>query len=394
MMSKFATVVLALALAAGSAFTAPQLRSKVSRRTRPVAMALEDFKEELVKTANTIAAPGKGILACDESTKTVGARLESIGLENVEDNRRAWRGLLFTTPDLGKYVSGAILFEETLFQDHADGDSMVTKLNKAGIIPGIKVDTGLHPLPGGGPKETVCTGLDGLPERCEKYYAQGARFAKWRTALRIDVENGCPTNLAITEAAWGLARYARICQDAGLVPIVEPEILMDGAHSIETTAAVQEKVVAAVYKACNDCGVYLEGSLLKPSMTVAGIDPPAASPEEVAKYTIQTLERTVPSSVPGITFLSGGLSEEDSSIFLNTMNQQKRKGPWSMTFSFSRAMQSSTLKQWAGKEENLEKAQTQLCARAQANSEAQQGIYVPGSQPSDFESLYVKNYQY
>merc|ERR1740138_1976101 len=344
---------------------------------------------ELAATANTIAAKGKGILACDESTKTVGARLESIGMENTEDNRRDWRGLLFTTKGLGEYVSGAILFEETLFQTHADGDSMVTKLKAEGIIPGIKVDTGLFPLEGGKNGETVCTGLDGLGARCAKYYEQGARFAKWRTALRIDVDKGMPSNLAVAEAAWGLARYARICQENGLCPIVEPEILMDGSHDIQTTAAVQERVIAAVYKACNDNGVYLEGSLLKPSMTVAGIDTAAESPENVAKYTIQTLERVVPSSVPGITFLSGGLSEEDASIFLNTMNSQPRKGPWSMTFSFSRAMQSSTLKQWAGKPENVETAQKQLLARAQANSEANQGIYKPGSQPSDQESLYV-----
>ena len=262
------------------------------------------------------------------------------------------------------------------------------------------------------------------------------------------------------EAAWGLARYARITQEAGLCPIVEPEILMDGDHDIATTAAVQERVIAAVYKACNDNGVYLEGSLLKPSMTVPGVDCKTKSdPEEVAKYTIQTLERTVPASVPGVTFLSGGLSEEDASIFLNTMNQQKRVGPWSLTFSYSRAMQSSTLKKWgtyiihacihfvrfgrsffpvqnqptvhhfthpligsfmqsinrsidqsinrrcrqsinpstinpAGKPDNVKAAQDQLIARAIANSEANLGKYVPGSQPSDQESLYVKNYQY
>ena len=231
--------------------------------------------------------------------------------------------------------------------------------------------------------------------RSKSYYEQGARFCKWRTALRIDAETGAPSNLAVQEAAWGLARYARITQEAGLCPIVEPEILMDGDHDIATTAAVQERVIAAVYKACNDNGVYLEGSLLKPSMTVPGVEcKEKSSPEEVAKYTIQTLERVVPASVPGITFLSGGLSEEDASIFLNTMNQQDRVGPWSMTFSYSRAMQSSTLKKWMGKKENVKAAQDQLLARAIANSEANQGKYVPGSQPSDQESLYVKNYQY
>lgn len=266
-------------------------------------------------------------------------------------------------------------------------------LQANGIIPGIKVDAGLKPLPGGLPGEQVCTGLDGLPERCASYYARGARFAKWRTALKI--QPGGPSNLAVQEAAWGLARYARICQDAGLVPIVEPEILMDGAHDVETTAVVQEAVLAAVYKACSDNGVYLEGSLLKPSMTVPGVEcDDRASPEKVAEMTIRVLERTVPSSVPGVTFLSGGLSEEDASIFLNTMNSVERKGPWSLTFSFSRAMQSSCLKTYAGKEENIPAAQKCLIARAQANSEANLGKYVPGSQPSDQESLYVKNYVY
>eukprot|EP00621_Florenciella_sp_RCC1693_P013687 CAMPEP_0182533450 /NCGR_PEP_ID=MMETSP1323-20130603/13684_1 /TAXON_ID=236787 /ORGANISM="Florenciella parvula, Strain RCC1693" /LENGTH=389 /DNA_ID=CAMNT_0024743329 /DNA_START=43 /DNA_END=1212 /DNA_ORIENTATION=+ len=387
----FSKVILVLAMIAGADAFVSSRRAPVRGRAT---MALADYKDELAKTASTIAAKGKGILACDESTKTVGARLESIGMENTEENRRDWRGLLFTTEGLGEYISGAILFEETLFQTHADGDTQVEKLNKAGIIPGIKVDTGLFPLEGGIKGETVCTGLDGLGARCAKYYERGARFAKWRTALRIDVDKGMPSNLAVAEAAWGLARYARICQENGLCPIVEPEILMDGSHPIEVTAEVQERVIAAVYKACHDNGVYLEGSLLKPSMTVAGIDTAAESPERVAEYTIQTLERTVPSSVPGITFLSGGLSEEDASIFLNTMNQRERKGPWSVTFSFSRAMQSSTLKYWGGKPENVEKAQAQLLARARANSEAQHGIYKPGSQPSDQASLYVKNYQY
>lgn len=391
-----ASITAALLLSPASAFSAlsrPQHNGKTLLRA-----SLDDFKDELKATANAIAAPGKGILACDESTGTVGARLESIGLENTEDARKTWRGLLFSTPDLGKYVSGAILYEETLFQDHPSGKTHVEVLQDNGIIPGIKVDAGLKPLPGGLAGEQVCTGLDGLPERCDSYYARGARFAKWRTALKI--QDGGPSALAVQEAAWGLARYARICQDSGLVPIVEPEILMDGDHDIETTAKVQEAVLAAVYKACSDNGVYLEGSLLKPSMTVPGVDcKDRATPEKVAEMTIQTLERTVPASVPGVTFLSGGLAEEDASIFLNTMNsganaKGTRKGPWSLTFSFSRAMQSSCLKQYAGKPDNIPAAQACLAARAQANSEANLGSYVPGSQPSDQESLYVKDYVY
>lgn len=267
-------------------------------------------------------------------------------------------------------------------------------LKKQGIFPGIKVDMGLQPLPGADPVETWCTGLDGLKERAAAYYAQGARFAKWRAVLQI-TSDGCPTALSIQENAWGLARYARAVQESGLVPIVEPEILMDGDHNIEKTAAVQEKVLAAVYKALSDNNVFLEGSLLKPSMTVPGAEcTEPVTKEKISEYTIRTLERCVPSSVPGITFLSGGLSEEEASIYLNTMNSIPRKGPWSVTFSYGRALQQSTLKAWKGKAENVEAAQKALLARAQANSEASMGKYVAGSQPSDDVTLFVKGYKY
>eukprot|EP00981_Chlorochromonas_danica_P009661 scaffold2798_cov160-Ochromonas_danica.AAC.30 len=356
-------------------------------------MALADYREELGRTAAAIAAPGKGILAVDESTKTIGKRLQSIGIENTEDNRRAYRGLLFSAPGLGKYVSGAILYEETLFQNDIHGKPFVNVLKDNGIFPGIKVDTGLQPLPGADPIETWCTGLDGLKERAANYYAQGARFAKWRAVLQITEH--CPTPLAIQENAWGLARYARAVQESGLVPIVEPEILMDGNHNIERTAAVQEKVLAAVYKALSDNGVFLAGSLLKPSMTCPGAEcTEPVTKEKIAEYTIRTLERTVPVSVPGVTFLSGGLSEEEASVYLNTMNQIKRKGPWSLTFSYGRALQQSCLKAWKGKPENVPAAQAALLARAQANSEANLGKYVPGSQPSADGTLFVKGYKY
>lgn len=357
--------------------------------------SLAKYADELQATAKQLVRPGRGLLACDESTGTVGARLESIGMENVEENRRDWRELLFRAPKLGDYVSGAILFEETLYQDAADGTPFTNLLKTAGIVPGIKVDSGLKPLVGGVEGETWCSGLDGLYDKCVLHYARGARFAKWRTALRIDVAKGCPTDYAIDEAAHGLSRYARICQEAGLVPIVEPEILIDGTHDIETTARVQERVVSVTYQKLKECGVLLEGTLLKPSMTVAGVDcPDKPTPADVARLTVQTLERAVPAAVPGITFLSGGLSEEDSSIFLNSINSVDRVGPWALTFSFSRANQSSALKAWDGKKENVEAAQKALLARAQANSEASKGEYVAGSQPSNFESLYVKNYVY
>jgi len=367
-------------------------RSRVS--TTSLGMALADYKEEMAATAAKIAGKGKGILAVDESTKTIGKRLQGIGVENTEENRQAYRGLLFSAPGLGNYISGAILYEETLFQSDANGKPFVKTLQENGVFPGIKVDTGLQPLPGGHEIETWCTGLDGLVERAAAYYKQGARFAKWRAVLQITAD-GCPTPTALQENAWGLARYARACQESGLVPIVEPEILMDGDHNIETTAKVQEKVLSTVYKALSDNGVFLEGTLLKPSMTVPGAEcTEPVSKEKIAEYTIRTLERTVPPAVPGITFLSGGLSEEEASIYLNCMNSVPRKGPWSVTFSYGRALQQSTLKAWQGKSENIAAAQSALLARAQANSEAQQGIYVAGSQPSADGTLFVKGYKY
>ena len=211
-------------------------------------MTLDYYKVQLKKTAEQLSEKGKGILAVDESTKTIGKRLFDINVENTEENRQAYRGMLFTTPDLGKSISGAILFEETLYQNHSDGESMVDKLIKQGIIPGIKVDKGLKPLPGALEHETYCSGLDGLTERASDYYVRGARFAKWRAVLQITKDG--PSDLAIQENAWGLARYARSVQEAGLVPIVEPEILMDGDHSIETTSKIQEHVITEVYKAC------------------------------------------------------------------------------------------------------------------------------------------------
>jgi fructose-bisphosphate aldolase class I len=354
-----------------------------------------EYATELRATAAAMVQPGKGLLACDESTGTVGKRLEANGMENIEDNRRIWRNLLFTTEGIGEFISGAILFEETLFQSDPDGKPFVDVLNGNGIIPGIKVDTGLKPLLGGAAGENWCTGLDNLAERCAGYYKQGARFAKWRTALKIDLNTGCPTDLAIDVAAQDLARYARICQENGLVPIVEPEILLDGAHKLETTAQIQERVLTTVYAKLQDNGVLLEGSLLKPSMTVPGVEcEDKSDPATIAKMTVQTLDRCLPPAMPGVTFLSGGISEEDSSIYLNEINKLDRKGAFALTFSYSRALQSSCIKIWGGKDENYKAAQDQLLARAKANSEASLGKYVPGSQPSIEESLFVKNYAY
>merc|ERR1719331_526475 len=353
--------MLYLVAAATNAFSPGVVRSPVTPGGAVVTMATPNaapvyngkYATELVATATAMVQAGKGLLACDESTGTVGTRLEANGMENIEPNRMKWRNLLFTTEGISEYISGAILFEETLFQSDPAGKPFVDVLKGNGIIPGIKVDTGLKPLAGGGSIEKWCTGLDNLSDRCAGYYAQGARFAKWRTALQIDVEAGCPTDLAIDVAAQDLARYARICQENGLVPIVEPEILIDGTHDIITTARVQERVLSEVYMKLQDNGVLLEGSLLKPSMTVPGVEcPDKSDPATIAKMTVQTLDRCLPPAMPGVTFLSGGISEEDSSIYLNEINKLDRKGAFALTFSFSRAMQSSCLKKWGGKPEN------------------------------------------
>ncbi|SBO42124.1 class I fructose-bisphosphate aldolase [Cyanobium sp. NIES-981] len=360
-------------------------------------MTLESFREELASTACALAAQGKGLLAADESTGTVGKRFAAIGVENTEEHRRAYRSLLATAPGIDDHISGVILYEETLFQDSMDaggqdGPPIVELFQERGIVPGIKVDRGVEPLPGGLPGESWCTGLKGLQERAARYYARGARFAKWRAVLRITPE-GSPSELCVRENAWGLARYARTVQEEGLVPIVEPEILMDGDHDIETTAAVQEWVLRTVYRALSHNGVFLEGSLLKPSMTLPGMgcaEPP--SPDLAAEFTLRTLQRTVPVSVPAILFLSGGLSEEEASVFLNGINRAITPAPWHLGFSYGRALQQSCLRHWAG--HDVAAGQEALLARARANGQAAQGFYVAGSEPSDGTPLFEANYSY
>ncbi|PRW59176.1 fructose-1,6-bisphosphate aldolase [Chlorella sorokiniana] len=346
------------------------------------AAAANPYAEELKATAKYIATRGKGILASDESNATTGKRLESVGVENTEDNRRDWRQLLYTAPGLGQYISGAIMFEETLYQKARDGTPFVDVLGSAGIKCGVKVDTGLQVLPGTD-GETSTQGLDNLQARCEAYYKQGARFAKWRAVLKISEGSG-PSSQAILENAHGLARYAQIAQAAGLVPIVEPEVTLGpGAYSIEETAYWSERVYSHVMRLLNEYDVMLEGILLKPNMCLPGLDAPPASPADVAKYTTRTMLRTIPASVPGIHFLSGGMSEEESTLNLQALQEACPNAPWSLTFSYGRALQASTLKTWAGKEENWDAAQQILVALAKANSEAQLGQFkgphpVPG----------------
>jgi len=358
--------------------------------------SLGPFEAELIATARAIAAPGKGILAADESTGTIGQRFEKIGVENSEENRRKYRQLLFHTKDIEKFISGVILFEETLYQKNDDGAMFVDVMKSKGIIPGIKVDKGIKPLAGTN-GECVTQGIDDLDARCAKYYAQGARFAKWRAVLHIkDTIGATPSHVAIEENAQTLARYASICQSNGLVPIVEPEVLMDGDFSIEVAAAMTERVIAACYKALSDHHVMLEGTLLKPNMVRSGSDAAVqASMSDVALATVRVLQHTVPPAVPGITFLSGGMSEEDASLALNLINNAPGPRPWSLTFSYGRALQQSCLKAWMGKDENIPAAQNVLYQRAEANSLATQGQYTGGvGGGAANASTFVKGYVY
>ncbi|KAG0449337.1 hypothetical protein HPP92_027356, partial [Vanilla planifolia] len=338
----------------------------------------------------SISSPGRGILAIDESNATCGKRLASIGLDNTETNRQAYRQLLLTTPGLGEYISGAILFEETLYQATTDGKKFVDCLRGENIVPGIKVDKGLVPLPGSN-NESWCQGLDGLASRCAEYYKQGARFAKWRTVVSIPCG---PSNLAVKEAAWGLARYAAIAQDNGLVPIVEPEILLDGDHTIERTLEVAEFVWAQVFDYLTQNNVVLEGILLKPSMVTPGAEhKEKASPETIAEYTLKLLKRRVPPAVPGIMFLSGGQSEVEATLNLNAMNQSPN--PWHVSFSYARALQNTVLKTWQGLPDNVEAAQKALLIRAKANSMAQLGLYTSeGENEEAKKGMFQKGYTY
>jgi len=354
-------------------------------------------KEELRGIAKAICAPGKGILAADESTGTMGKRMAAIACENNEENRRQYRQLLFTAgPELKNYISGVILFHETFYQKGDDGVLLTKKLIDQGIIPGIKVDKGVVPLLGTD-GETTTQGLDGLAERCAEYKAGGAGFAKWRCVLKI--QSHTPSYLAMVENANVLARYAMICQQNGLVPIVEPEVLCDGEHDMYTAQKVTEEVLAFQYKALADHHIFLEGTLLKPNMVTAGQSHTATkhTPHEVALATVTALRRRVPAAVTGITFLSGGQSEEDASIHLDAINKcaQEMGQPWALTFSYGRALQASVIAAWGGKKENIPAAQAELLKRAKANSEAALGKYAGGVAGSaGGKSLFVANHAY
>merc|ERR1712087_468008 len=360
-----------------------------TRRESFAIMGSCERKAELAATAKALSTWGKGFLASDESAGPWlrAGHVEAKKIPDTAENRAAYRSLCFKAPGLSEYISGIILHWETLFQKDADGNEMVDLITKAGMIPGIKLDKGYDKagIPGTakgplGHPETWCKGIDDLEKRANEAYAKGARFAKWRNVLQIDPAQGLPSELAISECVNNLACYAAICQRAGLVPIVEPEIVPNGSHPIEVCAEITEKVLIAQYSALKLHNVYLEGAVLKPNMVKNGLGGPKASPDEVAKATVTALLRSVPAANPGIFFLSGETTldednEETATINLNAMNKLPPSLPWHLSFSYGKALQKTAIVTWMGKTENKAAAQTALVNRAKANSEATKGIY-------------------
>lgn len=335
------------------------------------------YADELRATAKAMVAPGEGVLAMDESNGTCNKRFRAVGIPETEPMRRAYRELILTTPGLGHYISGAILYDETIRQAKTDGTPFTEVMKQNNLIIGIKVDGGAKDLalcPG----EKVTEGLDGLRDRIAEYYQMGARFAKWRAVITIG--DGIPTRTCIETNAHALARYAALCQEGGLVPIVEPEVLIDGDHTIERCYAVTDETLRTVFDELYRQQVAFDQMILKPSMVISGKGCPAqAPPQQVAELTVDVLRRNVPSKVAGIAFLSGGQTPERAAEHLNLMNSEPLKSlcPWPVTFSYARAIQQPALDKWAGQEGNLEEAQKLLLHRAQCNSAAHKGEYSP-----------------
>ncbi|MGJ7901165.1 class I fructose-bisphosphate aldolase [Lysobacter sp. 1R34A] len=327
--------------------------------------------EQLAETAQAMVAAGKGIIAIDESNATIAKRFAGVGIDNTEENRRAYRELLLTTPKIGDYISGAILYDETIRQSTKAGVPFTKIMMDNGVIPGIKVDKGPQPL-AGFPGEVVTEGLDGLRARLEEYYKLGARFAKWRAVINIG--DDIPSGTCIEANSHALARYAALCQEQGLVPMVEPEVIMDGSHDIDTCFEVTEVTLRSLFGALYEQSVVLEGTILKASMVLPGtLSNDRASVDDVAAATLQCLKSTVPATLPGIVFLSGGQSDEDATAHLNAMNQMG-PNPWPLSFSYGRAMQSAALKLWSQDlVGNIAKAQQTVYERAKANGLAALG---------------------
>ena len=329
--------------------------------------------QTLQKTAQELISPGRGILAADESFGTIEKRLSALGIESSEDNRRAYREMLFSTEGIGEFLSGVIQFEETLRQKASDGTPLPQVLENHGVVPGIKVDQSTVDLPLS-PGEKYTQGLDGLAGRLEEYRELGARFTKWRAVITID--EGLPTRRCIEANARALALYAAFCQDADLVPIVEPEVLIDGDHSIERCYEVSELTLRTTFDALSEHGVELSGMLLKPNMVISGKEATHQSgPEEVARYTVECLLRTVPAAVPGIVFLSGGQNDIQATENLNAMNSMYSDLPWALSFSYARALQERPMEIWGGNPDNVGEAQKAFYHRAKMNSAARSGSY-------------------
>jgi fructose-bisphosphate aldolase class I len=330
---------------------------------------------DLADVARALVAPGKGILAADESTSTIKRRFDAIGVENTEDNRRAYREMLFRTPGMGQYISGVILYDETIRQKAADGTPFVKILKDQGVHPGIKVDVGQKPL-AFSPTEVVTEGLDGLRERLAEYKALGAVFSKWRAVITIG--DDIPSDYCVRVNAHALARYAALSQEAGIVPIVEPEVLMDGTHSIERCNEVTIRTLRTVFIQLAAQRVRLDGMLLKPNMVLSGKESAKrAGPDEVARYTVECFRATVPAAVPGIVFLSGGQSDDEATINLDAINRYaaKVRAPWALSFSYGRGLQAAPQKAWAGKPANVTAAQRAFQHRAKLTSAAALGKY-------------------
>jgi fructose-bisphosphate aldolase class I len=327
---------------------------------------------ELEAIAQAMVIKGKGILAADESSGTIKKRFDTINVESTAENRRDYREMLFRTDVMRDHISGVILFDETIRQTAKDGMPLVKIIEEAGSIPGIKVDAGAKPM-AAAPGELVTEGLDGLRERFEEYYELGARFAKWRAVITIG--DGLPSDLCINANVHALARYAALAQENKIVPIVEPEVLMDGAHTIDRCFEVTERTLRALYAALYEQRVHLEGTILKPNMVISGSTcPTRADVEEVAEKTVRCLRRAVPAAVPGIVFLSGGQSDEDATAHLNAMNAAYDT-PWPLSFSYGRALQAAPLKAWGGAEANISRAQSAFAHRAKMNGAASIGIW-------------------
>lgn len=328
---------------------------------------------DLMTIARELMVPGKGILAADESTTTITKRLAAVGVESTEESRRSYRDLLFGSPGIESFLSGVILYDETIRQNGRNGIAFVERLRSIGIHPGIKVDQGTEPLEGS-PEETITSGLDGLRSRLEEYRELGARFAKWRAVIRIG--GGRPTDRALAANAHALARYARLCQECGLVPIVEPEVLMDGDHTIQTCFIVTERTLRAVFHSLWLHGVTLEEMLLKPNMVLSGTEcTRQAGTEEVAFETLQCLRRAVPAAVPGVVFLSGGQSAADATRHLSEMNRTST--PWQLGFSYGRALQDEAMRAWSGRPGSVDEARRLFVRRAELASAARRGTYDP-----------------